>query len=456
MASFSDILGINAYTIFWLAPFYLIPIYGLLVYGLASVLTKDRMQSLFAGMLGASIGGGEVLLGPQYLFPSTLFILIFLLSLIAFIESPLKGVSQIVLGFALFAVTFALYYYPLFLATVPIVAFLIDHGANSRFAQWRKPALLGSVAISIVLTILGSMLLAGVTLPLGQLTSILRSAYPDALWLLIILGSLVVLRRLSQDRTGYSVQAMMVLYVAMLIGIYFLPISSSWRSELMLRPFAAIVASYSLPLLSSSLSRASEVISRFDPDINSLSEKSDRLVKLSLVLFIAFSTSLVVQTYVSYAQHVPNWSNISSDEYQAAQWLSEKTPAGGYILTDPSTGMMLRGVALLNSSTSFIIGGHTPSPQRYPGLRKVIYAFFTSQNGTDIPIYLSELPHAPDFIVITSRTASWASWGGVNSTFPAPTTNSPSSFPGFGKFNSSSFAMVSKWETVMIYRLIAV
>ena len=143
MASFSDILGINAYTIFWLAPFYLIPIYGLLVYGLASVLTKDRMQSLFAGMLGASIGGGEILLGPQYLFPSTLFILIFLLSLIAFIESPLKGVSQIVLGFALFAVTFALYYYPLFLATVPIVAFLIDHGANSRFAQWRKPALLG-------------------------------------------------------------------------------------------------------------------------------------------------------------------------------------------------------------------------------------------------------------------------------------------------------------------------
>ncbi len=397
VASLSDILGVSPYTIFWLAPFYLIPIYGLVVYGLSSVLTRNRVQSVFAGLIASSISGGEVLLGPQYLFPSTVFIVIFLLSVIAIVESPLTGASQLVFSSILLAVTFVVYYFPLFLAPVPLLALMIKRNPDSILARRRVMLLLVSVTATLLLGIVGSMILPIAPLSLSIQYRILTSAYPDALWLLIILGSFVVISKFSKNTMGYFVEATIVLFVGMLVLLYFLPISGSARSELMLRPFAAIVASYSFPLVSAALSRATPTISWFERGPDRLLEKASSLSKISMILFIALSTSFVVQPYISYGQHVPYWSNISSDEYLAAQWLSENSPPGGYILTDPSTGMMLRGLTLLNASTSFIIDGRTPSPQRY----------------------------------ISTAT----------------------SFPGFKKFNSSLFVPVVSWDTVRVYRL---
>jgi hypothetical protein len=86
-------------------------------------------------------------------------------------------------------------------------------------------------------------------------------------------------------------------------------------------------------------------------------------------------------------------------------------------------------------------------------LPSIIYDFFTSQATPEMTSYLNKLPQTPDFIVVTTRTASWASWGGINSTFAAPTEDMPGSFAGSQKFSSPLFQLVEGWETVRIYRI---
>jgi hypothetical protein len=170
-------------------------------------------------------------------------------------------------------------------------------------------------------------------------------------------------------------------------------------------------------------------------------------------LLLAISVALVVQPYFTYGREIPSYSNLSSDEYQAAAWLVQHTPRGGYVLTDPSTGFVIRGLALLNSSTAFIIRGHTPSPANYPILAELIYHIFYTQNATEIPTDIARLPQRPNFFVITTRTVSWVAVGGVNSTYYAPTSDNIESFAGLPKFSSSMFSLAASWQTVRIYQL---
>jgi hypothetical protein len=168
---------------------------------------------------------------------------------------------------------------------------------------------------------------------------------------------------------------------------------------------------------------------------------------------LAISVALVVQPYFAYGREIPSYSNLSSDEYQAAAWLVQHTPRDGYVLTDPSTGFVLRGLALLNSSTAFIIRGHTPSPAENYNLAVLIYRIFHTQNATEIPTDMAQLPQRPDFVVITTRTVSWVAVGGVNSTYYAPTSDNIESFAGLPKFSSSMFSLAASWQTVRIYQL---
>jgi hypothetical protein len=174
--------------------------------------------------------------------------------------------------------------------------------------------------------------------------------------------------------------------------------------------------------------------------------------KLISYSFLILSLGFIVQPYVSYSRNVSYWSNISSDEYSAARWIYQNTVSDSYILTDPSTGYLLRGITTRNCSTSLIIDGHTPSPNEQENLSNNILAFFRDENVFKISDYYAILPKRPDFVVVTTRTADWAAGGRANQTFPAPTNNEFQPFQGIGKFSSSFFALVASWETVKIYR----
>jgi len=396
-----------------------------------------------------SISGSDSLLGPQYFFPSTAFVLLFLLCLVAIAESPLHGLSQTIFGATLLATSYLVYFFTLFLSLGPLIVILIKRNPSSFLGHWRNPIIIATFGASIALTYVGSLLLLLGELSESSKLALLTTAYPSALWLLIGAGALVILIRLFVNRVPGYVDHLILGYFVIVLALYFLPVQFSYRSELMLRPFAAILASYSLVALTwvATHTRASEV------DLGRVLRTARFPAKVSVFLLLAISVALVVQPYFVYGRDIPSYSNLSNDEYQAAAWLLQHTPRDGYILTDPSTGFVLRGLALLNSSTAFIIRGHTPSPAGYYDLAVLIYQIFHTQNTTEIPTDLGMLPQRPNFVVITTRTVSWVAVGGVNSTYYAPTSNNIESFAGLPKFSSSMFSLAATWQTVQIYQL---
>jgi hypothetical protein len=449
VAALSGVFGTTPYTIFWFGSYYAIPIYGILVYAIASILTHSKIQSLVASLLAVTVSGGETLLGPQYFFPSTAFILLFLLCIVAIVESPLRGIPQVAFALAALSACYMVYYYPLFLTLPAIALVLMLRSSNPSHVRRATAALIVALAASVLLTYYGSTLLRGTSLSFAEDVAVLRGSYPDLLLLFIGFGGLFVAYRFIIDHPKQLVQLGLVAYVFTLLAMYFLPVPDSYRSELLFRPFMAVVASYTVIAGLGAFFPSYPVQARSSQVIR----PSRRAAKTLTVILLVVSAAFLIQPYVVYGQQVPGFSNVSSDEYQASLWLARNTPANGYILTDPSTGSLLRGLTLINSSTALIIRGHTPSPQDNYTLTSIVYDFFTTQNLTEVPTYLSMLPEAPNFVVVTTRTASWASWGGINSTFPAPTDDAPNSFAGFQKFNTPMFSLVASWNTVKIYAL---
>lgn len=449
VASMSYVLGCSPYDILWAGSFFSIPSYGLLVYALAVFLTQSRIQSLFAGALAMSISGSDSLLGPQYFFPSTAFVLLFLLCLVAIAESPLHGLSQTVLSATLLVTCYLLYFFAIFSSVGSLLVVLVKRNPYSFLGRWRNPTIVATFGASVALTYAGSLLLTLGELSETSRVALLMTVYPFAFWALIGAGGLIILYRLFFKRVkGYS-DHLTLGYVGIALVVYFLPVPFSYRSELMLRPFAAILASYSVVALIWDVTntRAS------GEDLAQALKKVRFPAKASVFLILAVSVALVVQPYFAYSREIPSYSNLSNDEYQAATWLVQHTPSNGYILTDPSTGFVLRGLSLLNSSTAFIIRGHTPSPAGYYNLAVLIYQIFHTQNATEVPTDLAQLPQRPNFVVITTRTVSWVAVGGVNSTYYAPTSNSIETFAGLPKFSPPMFSLAASWQTVRIYEL---
>ena len=448
VASFSELTGIAPYTIFWLGPYFSIPLYGVLVYFMASVLTENKSQAVIAALLATSVSGGETLLGPQYFFPSTVFILVLVLCFIAIARSPLRGIWQSTFTLAALVSCYLLYYYPLPLTLPPLVLILINRNPKSFLARNRWVALIVAFATTISLTYVGSAFLGTGSISFPLKVTILNNAYPAVLWILIAVGGLIIVHKFLANHNSYFSSFGILTYVALMVALFFLPFPGSIRSELLLRPFAAVVASYSVIAvvrLLTSIKGGQVRPCEFPGYVL-------RIAKACALASLVLSAVLLVQPYLGYSQKVNAYSNISSDEYQAAQWLLQNTPVNRYILSDPSTGFLFRGLTLLNCSTSFTIRGQALAPGGDFRLTSLIYDFFTTKNLTQANTVLNELPQMPQYVVITTRTAGWASWGGINSTFPAPSSVSPlDSFAGFQKFSSPLFTLAVSWATVRIY-----
>jgi len=452
VAAFSLATGVTPYTVFWLGPYFSIPLYALLVFGLATTLTGKRTQALFAAIIAATISGGDAFLGPQYFFPSTAFALLFMLGCLVMLSSTFRGRWHTALWISILALAFLMYYSAFFLS-LPILVVLYLRRTSKPMASRRWGVFFGfTLLFALAATTLGSGFLGPNTVSLSQRVTMLQSTYSDFLWLLLIFGGLMILNLYYSGRTRSPVMPSLLLYIVAMVLFIVAPIPSSYRAEVVLRPIFAIVASFAIlfvPNLPKKLGAQSRALS---------TSKGDGIgrEKVLVVSFLLVSSIFLVQPYWNYAQQAPNWSNVSSDEYNAAAWLRGNTPAGGYILTDPSTGFVLRGLTLLNCSTSFIVDGQARSPDSNGTLTSLIFKFFSEQDLAEIPSLLSELPTFPAYIVITTRTVAWIANGNPNSTFPAPTAGVLSSFTGLPKFSTPLFSVVASWNTVEVLRLTGV
>jgi hypothetical protein len=447
VASTAAFMGIEPYLVFWGAPFLTIPIYGLLVYGVSLSFTQKKDQAIMAALIVLTISGGETLLGPQYFFPSTLSIILFLLVLNLILKSEKEGKMETFLTLVFVSLFYAIYYYPLFI-TLPFLAILLFRKGSSLWIRKYLPHLATFALIAMIgISWLGASLLSGDVWPFDKKAEILTGIYPAVLWLLFFSGALIAVEKSLGKSVGQKNLFLLVAYTISLMIIYFLPPISSIRSEIVFRGFFALIASFPfiwLQELISSMHKATVLVHARRIDVQ-------RVSKIVSYSFLILSLGFIVQPYVYYSRNVSNWSNISSDEYSAARWIYQNTVSGSYILTDPSTGYLLRGLTTRNCSTSLIIDGHTPSPNEQVNLSNNILAFFREEDVSKISDYYASFPKRPDFVVVATRTADWVTTGIANKTFPAPTSNELQSFQGIEKFSSPFFALVMSWETVRIY-----
>jgi hypothetical protein len=299
----------------------------------------------------------------------------------------------------------------------------------------------------------GGFISYGQSFPLPQKIDLLRSVYPDLFWVLFLFGIFgIVLRYINspkQNRDGQVNLILVALYTIVVLCAYFIPYSGLNRVEIFARGFMSICASFSFLWIRNGFNSVSSATVSIHNSIRRL-----RTTHLFTFVLLSLSIGILLQPYVSYASTVPNLSNISRDEYLAAEWIEKNSSPGSYILTDPSTGFILRGLTLRNASTAFILDGHTPSPETGPGanLSVAIRGFFLETDPFNFSSRLSSFPTTPDLIVITNRTSTWIK-SNSNNVYCAPTNDALMSFPGASKFSTPFFSELFSRDSVKIFNI---
>lgn len=447
IASTSFFIGVDPYAILWTGPFFTVPIYGLLVYGFSYLLTDKRGLSISASLIALTICGGGFFLGPQYLFPSTVSILLFLLLLITILGSQDGGRVTSMFIYIFILVFYSFYYYALII-TFPILLFFLTEKENpqSQLRQNSKYIFFLSLVGMILLSVLGgTMLSSGLTFSLTQKLTMLREVYTDIFWFLALLGGFAVLFQLPKNEQNKLRH--ILAYTLSLLLIYFLPPSALGRTEIFFRSFLAIIASFSFLWVYHSFNL---VNAKRYMIIGKYKIHPKRVPSFLSCVLLVLSLLFLMQPYLSMVSYAPYGSNISRDEYLAAEWIKQNSPPDAYILTDPSTGHVLRGLTLRNCSTSFIMKGQCISKKSNLTLLTSIYNFFREENPLKFTTYLDRLPQTPSLIVITTRTTAWLSWGNINSTFCGP-YEKLLPFSGETKFSNPFFKSLKSWDTVEIY-----
>jgi len=283
---------------------------------------------------------------------------------------------------------------------------------------------------------------------------LLRNVYPDLVLLLFFIGGLMIVVQLTNRWGNCRSIAYLLLFVVFLLVVYFLPPSPSIRVEIIFRSYLAIIGSMPFKWVKCVFSGPGRII---------LLVHGRELVRIHLrqlrvlpYIVLAISVILFSQPYLLYASRVPYWSNISEDEYLAAEWIRENSSPDSYILTDPSTGWVFRGLTLRNCSTAFIVHGNMPSPRSGPGanLSWLIYSFLREEDPLNAISCIRQFSKVPDYIVVTTRTSAWVSQQALGATFCSPTDVTLNQFPGMSKFSASFFPVLRTWKTVIVYGLV--
>ncbi len=239
-ASISYIAGTNPYALFWGAPFFTIPLFGVLVYGTSLSFTRNKFQAFFASIIVLVISGGETFLGPQYFFPSTLSIIVFLLILDFILGFDKINRLYFVLLVLFLTIFYSMYYFPIVVTLPLFVILLVRQKFLKSWPRNRVIFLSGSILLGMIaLSWFGASSLSGslgpwpyekLSLLIDSPFFALTGTYPLILFLLFLSGSAIVLLQYLK-RIPKVVSALLPIYALSLLVIFFLPPFSSAESK---------------------------------------------------------------------------------------------------------------------------------------------------------------------------------------------------------------------------------
>ena len=419
-------------------------------------LSKNHILSLCSAFTAffLSCSLAEVVRSPLFFTPGMVAHLLFLLLVILFLcyEGNSKFRSLIML---IMAVNLAMLYYPAVVITFPLLLYFIVGQRPMRLVRSGKSLFYLTSLLLPVLIVHTSVIpvIREEFWSLGAFdtswkVNIIQLVYPIYFWVVFALSLLFLICSQRSTFDKKWVYWDLLLIIGIWAIIYFFPMWISYRIELYMRSFLAIfisgMISFSDKFFNSlrTVNLACASSSRFKLAVN-----PGHIVS---VLTLCFLCSTLCALFTNYASDFHSYT--SRDECDAAFWIRDNTPSDSYILTDPSSGYVIRGLALRNSSTFFVLpDGRMPSDAStiLPNIRSLIHSFFNSESLDQAKSILGNFTYKHVFVVITSRTVVWAQCP-MESIFTHPFENQDLSI--FDKFlDPQSFQLLHSSPSVRIY-----
>ncbi len=241
-----------------------------------------------------------------------------------------------------------------------------------------------------------------------------------------------------------------IMTVTLYLVVFFLPFSFGFRTEMFMRPlnFICIMIGSFCFVQSARKFLPRLIAARFTRTV-SLSKGLSSLLLLMLLLAAVAPTAIKMDYQMTYEPHNPH-----IDEYLAFEWLGSRVPEGGYVLTDPATGFLMRGFILRNCSTSKIESGRFPYPLKDMNLYDRIFSFFNAIQGEESESYqeIADSCGEVTYIVVSYRTSCWLQLARSGNTglYSIYAQWTPPSDPSLSKFQTPSYTLVKQFGNTSI------
>ena len=232
--------------------------------------------------------------------------------------------------------------------------------------------------------------------------------------------------------------------------VFFAPLEFSNRVEMFIRPFIAICIIIGAETLVRGFDHSEfNLVRRRSITYKTKLRNRSFFFIVMLVLAAVGPTTIAMEYTLRVEPHNPTY-----DEYNAFNWLSKNVPEGGYVLTDPATGFLMRAFTLRNCSTSFLESGTFPYPLKHESLLNQLFLFFNASKEDDDAPYdkILNMRGSITFVVVSPRTSSWlyeARQGRISLYSPYEQII-PESDPAFSKFTDNGYELVMQFGSLKI------
>lgn len=454
VSSYHFVLGISSYQVFWYSVFPIIFGYIFLIFLIAFKFSKNLLLSLNCSFIAffLSVAAAEIVRNPLYLTLDMVSQLIFLLIILFNITTEYSRGKYFISLIAILFLT--LFNFFAVIAIFPFLLWILMGEKKLRFlGNGRKvfkisiilTALFASTLIAVVSYLFPavSYMFSASAFPLSLKLQTFTTIYPLYFWALFVLALFAVFAYRRTAGKGLSYFDLL-LFIMLGLFLYFMPAWVTYRFEFYIRIFLVIFISGIALLLNKGIFRRSINIS--------LKGRYTRKLRLGVIVSFCLLIITIISLYPLFSNYSP-FAYISKDEYNAALWLNSNTPSNSYLITDPSSGYVLRGLALRNASSYFILpDGRMPADSFSisPTIVDDTANFFylpTPSTWAQLSIQKSN-----SYLVITSRTVYWAANSFVDNALTHPMEGVNFSLVT-DKLEPQYFHEVYSSNTIKIYQL---
>jgi len=468
ISSLSLTSGLHAYVILAYGSLLTYPVALTLTYFLCEAISGSRLKSTMAAMLFPFVAATGALLGPHYLLPSTYAYAVAILIMLVLQKVPhTKSMHCVVL----LSYTISVIAYPfMILGTSPAIAYFWSRGMHEHRIEKTVPlaialsslaAILFTTLYYLTLPFLGidtwtlriGMLRFTVTPNLSYEAQLLQIAYSPLQIALLCLGlaslAVYVFRPKEHERrVTYDDKGLLIL-TSLYLAAFFLPFSIAPRMEMYCRPFiflCVVEGAFSITKVAGHVLGSITLRNPLQPNWK---RPATTLAVAAILVTSAYPTALGISQEMAWEPSSPHL-----EELQAFEWLRERVPTGGYVLTDPTTGFIMTGFILRNCSCSMITGAGFYTLREPDYLWQQVYAFLNASSWDDTAIYenISSYMGGVTYIVISPRTSEWV-WRQRNNNpieFADYISRLPMSDPSWSKFFEPRYTLVQQFGNVMV------